>query len=100
MNDIERFYLAMGFLDCLQMYAQATPKPEQAITKRMYIQEKMIPDLLPHVPKELILKMIDDIEQEKFAELMVIKYIKPHVEMDRMLDVLKRSQFTTYKDLI
>lgn len=100
MTPMEEFYLKMGFLDCLQMYAQAQAKPEQAIMKRMYIQEKMIPDVLPNVPKEEILRRIDEIVAKKFSEEMVLKYIKPKVEMEKMMDLLKKSQFTNIKDLI
>ena len=99
MTPMEEFYLVMGFLDCLQMYAQAAPNPEQAITKRMYVQEKVIPDILPNVPKEEILRRIDEIVDKKITQKMVINYIKPHVEMDKILDILKRSQFTNIKDL-
>lgn len=100
MTPMEEFYLKMGFLDCLQMYSQAAPNPDQAIMKRMYVQEKMIPDVLPDTPKEEILQRIDDITARKFSEEMVLKYIKPKVEMEKMLDVLKKSQFTNIKDLI
>lgn len=97
---MEEFYLKMGFLDCLQMYAQAQGEPEQAIMKRMYVQEKMIPDVLPNTPKEEILRRIDEINAKKVTEEMVIKYIKPKVEMEKMIDILKKSQFTNYKDLV
>ncbi len=99
MTPMEEFYLKMGFLDCLQMYAEAQAKPEQGIMKRMYIQEKMIPDVLPNVPKEEILRRIDEINTKKFSEEMVLKYIKPKVEMDKMIDILKRGQFTNIQDL-
>ena len=97
---MEEFYMKMGFLDCLQMYAQAAPNPDQAIAKRMYIQEKMIPDVLPDTPKEDILFRIDDIRNRKISEEMVLKYLKPKVEMEKMMDVLKKSQFTNIKDLV
>lgn len=96
---MEEFYLKMGFLDCLQMYAQAQPKPEEAILKRMYVQEKMIPDTLPNVPKEEILRRIDEIVGKKLSEEMVLKYIKPKVEMDKMMDILKKGQYTKIEDL-
>jgi len=100
MTPMEIFYLCMGFLDCLQMYAQSAPKPEEAILKRMYVQEKMIPDILPNVPKEEVLRRIDEINKMKVTEQMVLKYIKPKVEMEKMMDILKKSQFTNYKDLV
>lgn len=96
---MEEFYLKMGFLDCLQMYAQASPNPDQAIMKRMYIQEKMIPDVLLNVAKEEILVRIHDIEVKKLSEEMVLKYMKPKVEMEKMMDILKKSQFTNINDL-
>ena len=99
MTPMEEFYLKMGFLDCLQMYAQASGNPHEAITKRMYVQELMIPAVLPHAPKEEILRRIDEITAKKVTEEMVLKYIKPKVEMQKMLDVLKRSQFTNINDL-
>ena len=99
MTPMEEFYLKMGFLDCLQMYAQAAPNPEQAIIKRMFVQEKMIPDVLPNVPREEILRRIDEIVSKKFSEEMVIKYIKPRVEMEKMMDVLKKSTYTNIEDL-
>lgn len=100
MTPIEEFYLKLGFLDCLQMYAQATPKPGQAIMKRMYVQEKMIPDVLPNTPKEEILRRIDEINAKKVTEEMVIQYIKPKVETEKMMDILEKGQFTNYKDLV
>lgn len=99
MTPMEEFYLKMGFLDCLQMYAQAAPRPDQAIMKRMYVQEKMIPDVLPNVPKEEILRRIDEIVAKKFSEEMVLKYMKPYVEKEKMMDILKKSQFTNINDL-
>ena len=99
MTPMEEFYLKMGFLDCLQMYAQAAPHPEQVVMKRMYIQEKMIPDILPGVPKEEILRRIDEIVAKRMTEEMVIKYIKPKVDQEKMIDVLKKSQFTNINDL-
>lgn len=99
MTPREEFYLKMGFLDCLQMYAQAAPNPDQAITKRMYIQDQMIPDTLPGVSTEEILHMIDDIIQRKITETMVLKYIKPKTDMQKMLDILKKSKFTSIYDL-
>lgn len=99
MTPIEEFYLKMGFLDCLQMYAQSAPKPEQALMKRMYIQEKMIPDILPHVPKEEILRRIDELEARKITEEMVIKYLKPYVEKEKMMDIIRRGKFTNINDL-
>ncbi len=102
MTPMEEFYLKMGFLDCLQMYAQAAITPDaikKAIMKRMYIQEKMIPEVLPNVPKEEILRRIDEITAKKVTEEMVLKYIKPKVEMEKMMDILKKSQFTNINDL-
>lgn len=99
MTPIEKFYLAMGFLDCLQMYAQAAPNPEQAIAKRLYIQEKVIPDILPHVPKEEILRRIDEIMHERFTEQMVIKYMKPYVEQEKIIDIIRKGKFVNINDL-
>jgi len=99
MTPMEEFYLKMGFLDCLQMSAQAAPKPEQAIMKRMYIQEKMIPEVLPNVPQEEILRRIDEINVRKVTEEMVLKYIKPYVEMEKMIDILKKAKYTNIGDL-
>ena len=99
MNDIEKFYLAMGFLDCLEMSAQEAPKPEQARMKRMYVQEKIIPDILPNVPKEEILRRLDEIKYEKLAEHIVLKYLKPKVDEYRIMDVIKKGQFTSLEDL-
>ncbi len=99
MTPMEEFYLKMGFLDCLQMYAQTQAKPEEAILKRMYVQEKMIPEVLPNVPKEEVLRRIDEIVAKKFSEEMVLKYIKPKVEMDKMMDILKKAKYTNIEDL-
>jgi len=99
MTPMEEFYLKMGFLDCLQMYAQAQARPEQAIMKRMYIQEKMIQEVLPNVPKEEVLRRIDEIVAKKFSEEMVLKYIKPKVEMEKMMDILKKAKYTNIQDL-
>jgi len=99
MNEIEKFYLAMGFLDCLQMYAQTAPQPEQAIMKRMYIQEKLIPELLPHVPHEEILRRLDEIKQLKLTEEIVLKYLKPKVDEYKLEDLLKKAKFSSLDDL-
>lgn len=97
MTPRDEFYLKMGFLDCFQMYAQASAtNSDQAIMKRMYVQEKMIPDVLPDFPKEDILKMIDEINHKKLTEEMVLKYIKPRVEMEKMMDILEKGKFTQY----
>ncbi len=100
MTPMEKFYLQMGFLDCLEISARAAPHPEQAIMKRMYVQEKMIPDTLPGVPKEEILSRIDEIVAAKIGHELITKYIGPKVETDKMMDILKKGQFTSYKDLI
>ena len=99
MNDIEKFYFVMGFLDCLEMYAQSAPQPEQARMKRMYVQEKIIPDILPHVPKEEILRRLDEIKFKKPAEEIVLKYLKPKVDEYKIMDVIKKGQFTSLEDL-
>lgn len=99
MTPIEKFYLAMGFLDCLQMYAQAAPKPEQAMAKRMYVQEKVIPDILPGVSKEEIIKRLNEIAREKFSEQMVLKYMKPYVEHEKIMDIIRKGQFVSIEDL-
>ena len=65
----------------------------------MFIQEKMIPEVLPNVPKEEILRRIDEINAKKVTEEMVIKYLKPKVEQEKMMDILKKSQFTNIQDL-
>lgn len=99
MTPKETFYLCMGFLDCLEMYAQAAPNPAQASMKRMYVQERMIPDLLPNTPKEEILQMIDEIRKMKPTEKMVLNYIVPKVKMEQMMDTLKQSQFLDQSSL-
>lgn len=99
MTPMEEFYFKMGFLDCMQMYSQSMGDPKQALIKRMYVQDQMIPDVLPIHPPEDIMHRIADMAQRNFAEQMIEKYIKPNVEMQKMLDILKRSKFTSIYDL-
>lgn len=89
----------MGFLDCLQMYAESTPQPQQAIMKRMYIQEKAIPEILPNVPPEEILRRIDEINAAEIPHFLVTKYMKPYMETQKMLDIIKKGKFTNINDL-
>ena len=96
---MEEFYYKMGFLDLLQMYSQAQGDPKQALIKRMYVQDQMIPDVLPNTPPEEIMHRIANISSMNYAEQMIEKYIKPKVEMQKMLDILKRSKFTSIYDL-
>lgn len=99
MTPLNKFYYLMGFLDLLEIYSKAAPQPQDALLKRMYIQERAIPGLLPDVDPEEVKKMITELKTLKLSESIIEQYMKPRVNMYKVRDIISQAKYTDLKRL-